>query len=422
MPTFKEKVEIDAPDQVGLVVTGPVTGVGGGVQLTTVGTGGRGWEILATGQTSTQGSDKLNIRDLGNGQDVLTITSDGKVGIGTTNPEFKLEIDAPDELGLNISGPYTSVGAAVTLETPGVSSNIQGALVLAPSWQILATGAAAPQGSGKLNIASRGGVVGHSYSYDVFTITNNGHVGIGTTNPGYKLEIDAPDQLGLHISGPSAGVGAAISLSTINAGTNVNSWEILATGDKAAQGPDKLNIRNVITGEDVFTLLKGAVEVTGDVNISGDIKSVNTVNVAVDVILTGGDCAEHFDVAEAHQLEPGTVVVIDHEGALRESRDAYDKKVAGVVSGAGDYRPAIVLDKRASDRERSLVALVGKVYCKVDASYAPIEVGDLLTASPTAGHAMKATDPSKAFGAVIGKALRPLHCGKDLIPILVALQ
>jgi hypothetical protein len=51
------------------------------------------------------------------------------------------------------------------------------------------------------------------------------------------------------------------------------------------------------------------------------------------------------------------------------------------------------------------LALTGKVYCKADAQYAPIEVGDLLTTSSTAGHAMKATDHDRAFGAVLGKAL-----------------
>jgi hypothetical protein len=68
------------------------------------------------------------------------------------------------------------------------------------------------------------------------------------------------------------------------------------------------------------------------------------------------------------------------------------------------------------------VALVGKVYCKVDAQYASIEVGDLLTTSPTRGHAMKVTDPFKAFGSVIGKALHPLETGQGMIPILIALQ
>jgi hypothetical protein len=35
---------------------------------------------------------------------------------------------------------------------------------------------------------------------------------------------------------------------------------------------------------------------------------------------------------------------------------------------------------------------------------------------------MKASDPGKAFGSVIGKALRELREGLALIPILIALQ
>jgi len=96
--------------------------------------------------------------------------------------------------------------------------------------------------------------------------------------------------------------------------------------------------------------------------------------------------------------------------------------VAGVISGAGDCKPAIVLDKQPSHANRSPLALLGKVFCKVDARYGSIEVGDLLTTSETPGHAMKATDPLKAFGSIIGKALRPLRDGQGLIPILVALQ
>jgi len=154
----------------------------------------------------------------------------------------------------------------------------------------------------------------------------------------------------------------------------------------------------------------------GNVNVSGNL------TVSKDILLTGADCAEQFDAAGADQLESGTVVVIDPDGALRESRAAYDRKVAGVVSGAGEYKPAIVLDRGVSKGNRTTGALVGKVYCKVGAQYAPIEVGDLLTASATAGHAMKALDPLRAFGAVIGKALRPLEAGQGLIPILIALQ
>jgi hypothetical protein len=155
---------------------------------------------------------------------------------------------------------------------------------------------------------------------------------------------------------------------------------------------------------------------------SGDIHVTGTMKVDKDILLTGSDCAERFDLAEQEELEAGTVVVIDQDGMLRTSSCAYDKRVAGVVAGAGEYRPAIVMGSGASDRIGALVALVGKTCCKVDASSGAIEVGDLLTASSTPGHAMKASDPARAFGAVLGKALRPLRSGTGLIPILVALQ
>ncbi len=148
----------------------------------------------------------------------------------------------------------------------------------------------------------------------------------------------------------------------------------------------------------------------GDVEVTGDLR------------LRNADCAEDFDIACLEQVEPGTVMVIDSEGALRPSDRAYDKRVAGVISGAGNYKPGIVLDKQKSSQNRMPIALMGKVYCKVDAIYGAIEVGDLLTTSPTPGNAMKVSDPLKALGAMIGKALQPLQEGQDLIPILIALQ
>lgn len=142
-----------------------------------------------------------------------------------------------------------------------------------------------------------------------------------------------------------------------------------------------------------------------------------------DIKLSGADCAEAFDVTQDVAVDPGTVLVTA-DGFLEPSARAYDSRVAGVVSGAGAYRPGIRLDSAEDGDEtgRAPVALVGKVFCKVDAGPAPIEVGDMLTTSDTPGHAMTATDRDRAFGAIIGKALEPHAEGTGEIPILVALQ
>ncbi|PYP89456.1 MAG: hypothetical protein DMG65_13480 [Candidatus Angelobacter sp. Gp1-AA117] len=230
--------------------------------------------------------------------------------------------------------------------------------------------------------------------------TTTGNVGIGTDTPGFKF--DVADRIRVREGADSAGVWF---------------FQQVPQQDQAFVGMDGDNSVGFFgnTGAGWGLTMDTS---TGDINIpTGNINLVQG-----DIFLGGADCAEQFDIANGQQLEPGTVVILDEEGALRESCASYDKKVAGVVSGAGNYRPGIILDKRASEEGRAPVALVGKVYCKVDAQTGPIEVGDLLTTSSRPGYAMKAADPLKAFGAVIGKALRSLKEGQAMIPILIALR
>jgi hypothetical protein len=68
------------------------------------------------------------------------------------------------------------------------------------------------------------------------------------------------------------------------------------------------------------------------------------------------------------------------------------------------------------------VALTGRVYARVDAAHGTIRPGDLITTSPAPGHGMKAGDPARCHGAIIGKAMTGLKTGKGLVLVLVALQ
>ena len=154
----------------------------------------------------------------------------------------------------------------------------------------------------------------------------------------------------------------------------------------------------------------GNVVVTGDVSVTGDVR------------LTGGDLAEHFEVVDPSAAEPGTVMVLDGLERVRVSDCAYDRKVVGIISGAGSYRPGVVLNHQADGQTHKPLALVGKTFCKVDASFGSVEVGDLLTTSPTPGYAMKATKPDQSFGAVLGKAMGSLSQGRALLPIVVTLR
>ena len=232
---------------------------------------------------------------------------------------------------------------------------------------------------------------GHPTTHNLITITSDDRINL--INGRYNLL--ASGQLGLGGSGGIGGVFARDAQGNTRA-------SLMGTGEVTAGGAAHA----------------GTVLVT---NSSGH----NTIVLSGqdgDIILQNADCAEDFDLAESVPPEPGSVMVLDDEGELRQSERPYDKKVAGVVSGGGDYRPGIVLGRNQTSKARVALAMVGKVFCKVDATHGPIGVGDLLTTSSVVGHAMRAGDPARSFGTVIGKALRPWRDGLGLIPILVALQ
>ncbi len=363
-----------------------------------------------------------------NGAEQLRINVAGNIGIGTSSPSARLSVVAPG--AVEIIG--TARSATLLTSGGGIGSTVGSENALA-SLGHLVDGA----NSVSLGIRAVRTSVGVGWTttaiglgMDVDNTVRAGaslflhankNVGIGTMSPASKLEVAATNE------------GVFAKIATSNKG---NAWVNIGNGTAnmnlgvGATTPDPYIYsysENFFIGADGSPTLYVKGMSNGNVGIGtttpGEKLTVHgNVSVTGDVILTGADCAEEFDIAEVAETEPGMVVVLDQGGTLHPCQQAYDKRVAGVISGAGDYQPGLILDRRQSQDNRLPVALVGKVFCKVDAEYTPIEVGDLLTTSPTPGHAMKADDPLKAFGAVIGKALKPLEGGQGLIPILIALQ
>jgi hypothetical protein len=245
---------------------------------------------------------------------------------------------------------------------------------------------------------------------------------------------------GVQGNGPEAGVGGFSDAGTGVIGQSNKASGIMGTSVNG-QGMTAFSDNDIgifSQGATFSGVFNGALVVNKGPNPKDSTKAPSAVNGSIvindgnlylnngDIFLGGADCAEEFDVAGTEPTEPGSVMVIDEEGgALGQCDQPYDSKVAGVVSGAGIFRPGIVLDRQVEGsrlKNRTPIALTGKVYCKADAQYGAIKVGDLLTTSATRGHAMKAADAARAFGTVIGKSLKSLPSGKGLIPVLISLQ
>jgi hypothetical protein len=128
-----------------------------------------------------------------------------------------------------------------------------------------------------------------------------------------------------------------------------------------------------------------------------------------------GDVAEYMQVSG--DTGPGTVLVIGKGGVLSPSSIAYDTRVAGIVSTT----PGVALGTREGGNPgEQIIAVAGRVPCRVDASNGAIQEGDLLTTSSRPGYAMKATSPR--IGTVLGKAMGTLESGTGTIDVLVTLQ
>lgn len=136
--------------------------------------------------------------------------------------------------------------------------------------------------------------------------------------------------------------------------------------------------------------------------------------------------SEQFDVnAPSGILESGMVVSIDpnNPGKLALSSSAYDRKVAGIISGAGGISTGMLMGQKGSEENGKLpIALTGREYCWVEASNGPIEAGELLTTSDTPGHAIKVTDSRRSQSAILRKAITDLKKDKGFVLILVTLQ
>jgi hypothetical protein len=157
--------------------------------------------------------------------------------------------------------------------------------------------------------------------------------------------------------------------------------------------------------------------------VADNVLKITAAGISTPVItITGADVAERFPSSET--LEPGSVVEIDPAapGKLRLARQPYSRLVAGVASGAGNLPAGAVLGDQPGSEHMPPIAMAGRVWVKCDASYGAVKPGDRLTTSATAGHAMKVADHDKAIGAVIGKAMTGLNEGQGLVLMLVQPQ
>ncbi|HWX19363.1 MAG TPA: hypothetical protein VN578_05585 [Candidatus Binatia bacterium] len=329
----------------------------------------------------------------------------------------------------NQTGFYASVGGGVENSAQGTYSAVPG------GYRNVAAGKSSLAAGYAANAAHDGSFVWSSYPSQASSFSPNRFHVFGQNGFSVDYDMQRQDGGGSHW----AGIGLA-------SGQTISTW-ISRTylGDAGDWHGNALNIYDDGTGVGVFG---GDLQPFGAATFESNLSSSRThawfaengncvfnvtgggagffggnLSVCTLTIRGGCDLAEPFDMAE-DEIPKGAVVVIDpqHPGKLKLSTEAYDTRVAGVVSGADGIQPGISMHQEGVNDGGRNVALSGRVYVLADASNGAIRPGDLVTTSATPGHAMKVTDHGQAQGAILGKAMTGLEEGRGTVLVLVTLQ
>ena len=243
--------------------------VGSFMEFQPTATGGVAWEIGATAGGASQGGGNFVFVD-GAGDTILTMNSTTNyVGIGTTAPIAKLHVQDTGDVGLRIQG----------------STRSRLNLIGSPGWQI-----ETPNGTGNSPNGTFGIV--ESGVANRFTIQNGtGNVGIGTTNPGSKLEVSGTagaNNPQISVNAPVSGTpaiflyGAAGGVQPIIGYNSDGALRIMTITDAAGGGgSEKVRIDssgNVGIGT---TNPTQKLDVNGSLNVSGTSAKVYTPEICL---------------------------------------------------------------------------------------------------------------------------------------------
>jgi hypothetical protein len=367
-----------------------------------------------------------------NGQEQVTVTGTN-VGIGTTSPSSTAQLDVAGRIEMDYFR-LTDAPTAGYVLTSDASGN--------GTWQ-------APTGGGGFTLPYDGSVSTSSTAFGIVNLgTGIGIVGWSNGAGGGSFKSGQTDGYGvkgeaLATSGSDSVGGWFESASSTGKGVYGLATGYYATGVQAeASGTEATALSASATGSAGIAInaknesvsqpailaknYVGGPLIRARNSVSNTVFEVannGTTSVNVLQIMGGSDLAEKFDVNG--QAKPGTVVEIDpdHPGKLRVACGAYNRRVAGVISGANELGVGMILADLPGAENAMPVALSGRVWVCCDATQHAIEPGDMLTTADRAGHAMAVTDFDRAHGTVIGKAMSRLAKGETgMVLVLVNLQ
>ncbi len=141
---------------------------------------------------NNEGSDPKLLISVGGGSDILAVLEDGSVGIGDSSPDATLDVNGDVLFGSASQGHLSNWSSSDTDIDGLLPGTTSGALIEGPESGHLTLGIRGNDSNDSFAILSGGGNYTSDSTYDTVVAYFNaiGRVGLGTTSPDSKLEVD----------------------------------------------------------------------------------------------------------------------------------------------------------------------------------------------------------------------------------------
>ena len=234
------------------------------------------WKL--TGGLEDKTDSDFNFHIIKNNDEYLTINDNGNIGIGITNPNYKLEVNGSANIQDNCFVQGNLILKGITAESNEVTDNL---------WTESATG----------NIYSANGI----------------NIGIGITNPTNKLEVNG--SIGL------SGDFLPITTDIYDIGSNTKKFnniyikQINVEDLEITKLNEKLNINNT-------TRIQGNLDIEGDLNVFGNAITFDTETIQVEdslIQLASNNTGDSIDTGFYSQYVDNTIT--KYTGLIRDASD-----------------------------------------------------------------------------------------------------